>query len=412
MAIGVAAVGKPVLGRSLVGASALAFAGRGIGLLWTVALVARLGLAEYGLYAMAFSASSLLASVIDSPFYARSGRINSADVAPDCTVRTVGGLVFILVGLAAMATGWYVPGFAAVLAGGEASLGSIKARAHRQGRAGLEQGFDLARQLGAIACGMCALLVLGPQHLGIVSLAYAAPYGITMLVSLSRWSGPLRLPPLREFAALSTTSLIGAGYAQLDVILVGALLGPRAAGAYALATLTAWALAVPGMQLATTRIPELRVAATANPGVLRALTSLGIGLGVLCLVAPVAARAMLPSQLVAANCLALLAPFVTLRTLNWYLSTVAVFQQRDTARLRITVLALLVDVALLLGLAPLLGATAASLAAVGADVVLFAGFARTTGYRPRPLHFVSFGALAAVATASAYVIHYPPGTLL
>jgi O-antigen/teichoic acid export membrane protein len=121
---------------------------------------------------------------------------------------------------------------------------------------------------------------------------------------------------------------------------------------------------------------------------------------------------MLPSQLVAANCLALLAPFVTLRTINWYLSTVAVFQQRDTARLGITMLALLVDVALLVGLAPLLGATAASLAAVGADVVLYAGFARTTGYRPQPLHFVSFIALAAAAIASVYVIHYPAGTFL
>jgi O-antigen/teichoic acid export membrane protein len=411
-AVDAAAATPSSLRRSVAGASTLALVGRGVGLVWTVALVARLGLGDYGLYAMAFSASSLLAGVVDSPFLARSGRVDEAGFARDCTLRAWGGTLCLAAALGCLAAGWYVPGFATLLAGGEAALGVVKAEAHRQGRPGTEQALDLARQGTSIACGMAALLALGKHHLLAVSLAYAMPYGVAAAGALRRSVGRPRGVPVREFLSLSATSLVGAGYAQLDVVLVGGILGSKAAGAYALASLAAWALALPGLQYATSRLPELRRRATADPRVVGRVTTAGLCLGAVCLAAPLLASLALPSQLTAARCLALLSPFVATRTVNWYLSTVAVQQRRDTARLGTTGLSLAADVGLLLALVPVIGVMAAPVAAVGADLVLLAGFARTTGCALRGAHLVALGSLALLAAAAGLLMSHPWVTAL
>jgi O-antigen/teichoic acid export membrane protein len=404
--LGIADATHASLRRSIAGASTLALMGRGVGLVWTVALVARLGLGDYGLYAMAFSASSLLAGIVDSPFLARSGRVDERSFARDCTMRTWGGILFLGVGLAALAGGWYVPGFATLVAGGEAVLGVVKADAHRHGRPGAEQALDLARQGTSVVCGMTALLALGRHHLLAVSLAYAIPYVMAAAGALRRSFGRPHAPPVRELLSLSATSLVGAGYAQLDVVIVGGLLGSRAAGAYALAALAAWALALPGLQYTTSRIPQLRRCATADPAVVGTVTTVGLCLGAVCLPAPLVAGLVLPSQLTAARCLALLSPFVATRTVNWYLSTVAVQQKRDSARLVTTVVSLAVDVVLLLALAPVLGVMAAPVAAVGADIALLAGFARSTRCVLHPAHLAALGSLTLLATATGLLVHH------
>jgi O-antigen/teichoic acid export membrane protein len=408
--LGVTTARPPSHRRSVGGASVLALVGRGVGLVWTVALVARLGLGDYGLYAMAFSASSLLAGVVDSPFLMRSARVDERSFTRDCTMRTWGGMLVAGGGLVCLASTWYVPGFAALLAGGETVLGVVKAEPHRQGRPGAEQALDLARQVTSIACGMIALLVLGRHHLLAISLAYAAPYGVAMVDAMRRSIARPHALPLRELLALSATSVAGAGYAQLDVVILGGLLGSTAAGAYALATLAAWALALPGLQYATSRIPELRRSPIVHPAVVSVVMISGLGLGSVCLAAPLVASIVLPSQLTTAECLALLSPFVATRTVNWYLSTVAVLQKRDAARLGTTVLSLAVDVALLIALVPMLGVMAAPLAAVGADLILLAGFARTTRCTLRPLHPTALLSLVLLAAATALLIHYPSTT--
>jgi O-antigen/teichoic acid export membrane protein len=404
--VGVAGATTSSLRRSIAGASTLALVGRGIGLVWTVALVARLGLGDYGLYAMAFSASSLLAGVVDSPFLARSGRVDERSFARDCTMRTWGGILLLGLGVSGLATGWYVPGFATLLAGGEAVLGVVKAHAHRHGRPGVEQALDLARQGSSIVCGMTVLLAVGRHHLLAVSLAYAVPYAVAAAGALRGSLGRPHALPVRELLSLSATSLVGAGYAQLDVVLVGGLLGSRAAGAYALASLAAWALALPGLQYATSRIPELRRCAVADPAVVGTVTTVGLCLGAICLPAPLVAGLALPSQLTAARCLVLLSPFVATRTVNWYLSTVAVQQRRDAARLATTVVSLVVDVVLLLGLTPVLGVLAAPVAAVGADIALLVGFAWTTRCLLRPAHLAALGLLTLLATVTGLLVHH------
>ena len=406
-ALDVARATPPSLRRSVAGASTLALVGRAVGLVWTVALVTRLGLGDYGLYAMAFSASSLVAGVVDSPFVARSGRVDEPSFAHDCTTRTWLGILLLGVGLACLRTTWYVPGFAALVAGGETLLGVVKAGVHRHGRPGAEQALDLGRQCSSIVCGTTALVVLGGHHLTAVSLAYATPYAAAAAGALRRRFGRPRALPVRELLSLAATSLVGAGYAQLDVVILGVLLGSTAAGAYALAALAAWALALPGQQYATGRLPELRRCAEAHPAVVGRVMTGGLCLGTVCVAAPLVARTVLPSQLAAATCLALLAPFVATRTVNWYLSTVAVQQRRDAARLWTTALSLAVDVALLLALVPVIGVLAAPIAAVGADLALLAGFARTTRCRLGPAHLSALGALVAVATITGLLVQHP-----
>ena len=365
----------------------IATLGRCIGALWTAELLLRLGLVDYGVYSIAFAAASLVASLFDSPFYLRSARLPEKAFLADRALRVIVAVGLTLVGvIGLLLVHSYVLGFAAIFAGGEAGVGVLKARAHRGGSIVREQVIDLARQAAAISCGTVLLLV-GRPSLVLVSIAYSFPYFVSVVAAI-RVARPnaARFPNAREFATLSMTSLLGAGYMQLDVILIGLLLGPRTAGSYAIASLIAWSLCLPAQQWANARIPMMR----ANADLTRRLdvnevALIGLALGGAAAFAGVVTAVVFPPGREAAIALLGLTPFIVLRSVNWQLSLRALFHRQDGTRLVATVIALVVDVAVILVLATPLRVLAASIAAVLADAALAVVFLSVASKPPAAL---------------------------
>lgn len=349
---------------------------RGGGLVWTVVVVGVLGLAEYGQYAMAFSLASIIAALTDSPFYVRSARVNLHQLDRDRVVRARIGAVLVLSGVAMVGSGWYVVGYAALFAGGETSLGVFKARYRHRGRPVGEQALDAARQLVSILLGIGAI-VFGVKAIDGVTAAYAAPYVVVGCVAIimARDSQGHDVS-VREFLTLAGSSAVGAAYAQVDVVLLGALASSEAAGAYAIASLVAWSLTLPSLHLSTALIPAARTRVIKAGGVYQRLfpmaeasAAVGAFMGVI-LVAFLVEYARVGSALL------ILAPFVLGRSLNWGAAMIATVEHSDVARLRAATVAVSLDIACLLILLPMVGEKSAPLAAVLAEGALLISYAR------------------------------------
>jgi hypothetical protein len=134
------------------------YCGRVCGLIWTVLLVKFLGIDDYGLYAMGFALSSIVAGPIDNPFLIRSMRVDIQAYLAERTTRAIISAVLFIVGCGLMMSN-YIVGFALMIAGGEIGLNCVKGRYLRNGRPSTVMAIDTVRQLLGIALSASYLVL-------------------------------------------------------------------------------------------------------------------------------------------------------------------------------------------------------------------------------------------------------------
>ncbi|OAK56137.1 lipopolysaccharide biosynthesis protein [Rhodococcoides kyotonense] len=359
------------------------YGGRGIGLLWTVALIAQLGIADYGHYAMAFALAAIIAAPLDHPFGVRSIRVDETDYLGERTTRALIGVALIAVGLCLIDVN-YVAWFALVVAGGEMTFNAYKSRALRDGHPDVTQRMDTVRQASSISLATAYLFAVSEPTLLVASLLYVAPYFVIAFVALvqTRVARPLLPGSWREISMLFSENLANAVYIQGDVLLLGYLTDSTIAGYYSVASVTAWAVAFVGQSFGHTFHEKLRLAdgrVTAGPA-LKHTVVLGCVAGSLLLIAGVVLFfTPAPSQV--AGALVVMSFFVVMRVMNYVFTTVLCLQHRDRTRVLAAAVLAPLKMVLILCLFPL-GAVGAALASVVTDAVLLVWFTRALYREP------------------------------
>lgn len=353
------------------------YGGRGIGLLWTVALIAQLGIADYGHYAMAFALAAIVAAPLDHPFGVRSIRVAEDDYLGERTTRSLIGVGLVVVGLCLIEVD-YIAWFALVVAGGEMTFNAYKSRALRDGHPNITQRMDTARQAASIALATAYLFLAAEPTLFVASLLYVSPYLLIAVLALaqSRTSRP-RVPGSgREMSLLFSENLANAVYIQGDVLLLGYLTDSTIAGYYSVASVTAWAVAFVGQSFGHTFHERLREAGglvSAGPA-LKHTVLLASAAGSLLLVAGVVLF-FTPDPPEVAGALAVMSVFVVMRVVNYVFTTVLYLQHRDRTRVLAAATLAPLKMVLILCLFPL-GAIGAAVASVITDAVLLLWFTR------------------------------------
>lgn len=353
------------------------YGGRGIGLLWTIALIAKLGISDYGQYAMAFALAAILAAPLDHPFTVRSIRVTEREFLGERTTRVLAGAALIVAGLCLIPVS-YIAWFALVIGGGELVFNAYKSQALRDGRPDLTQRMDTARQATSIALATAYLFVVPAPTLVVASLLYAAPYFVIAVLSALRTRGAAPRVPgsWREISMLFSENLANAVYIQGDVLLLGFLTDSTIAGYYSVASVTAWAVAFVGQAFGHTFHEKLRAAdglVTAGPA-LKHTTILGSAAGSLLLAAGVVLF-FTPASPQVAGALMVMSLFVVMRVLNHVFTTVLYLQHRDRTRVLAAATLAPLKMLLVLCLFPL-GAVGAAIASVITDAVLLVWFMR------------------------------------
>jgi O-antigen/teichoic acid export membrane protein len=349
------------------------YGGRGIGLLWTLALISKLGIGEYGTYAMGFALAAIVAAPLDNPFNVRAIRESEERFLAERTTRLLMGLAILIAGLALIPVN-YIAWFGLVAAGGELMFNTYKSRNLRDGHPDRIMRVDTVRQSTSIGLG-CAYLFLAPHPtlLG-ASLLYVAPYFVIAALTAAtvRKHRPAVPGPPRLIVALVAEHLGNALYVQGDILLLGFLTNSTVAGYYSVASVLAWAVAAIGQSYVTTFHEPLRLAGgalSAGPpartivivGLLAGTTVAVIGIGLLISPAPTdLALAML-----------IMAVFCAMRAVNYVYTAVLYMQKRDLVRATSAVALAPVKLALVAGLVAL-GAVGASIASVVTDAILLA----------------------------------------
>ena len=108
------------------------YGGRGIGLLWTLILIAKLGIGGYGQYAMAFALAAIAAAPVDNPFSVRAIRESESRFLSERSGRVLVGLTAMAAGVALIPVN-YLAWFALLVGGGEIVFNAYKSRAFRDG---------------------------------------------------------------------------------------------------------------------------------------------------------------------------------------------------------------------------------------------------------------------------------------
>lgn len=347
------------------------YGGRGVGLLWTLAVISRLGIADYGLYAMGFALAAIVCAPLDNPFNVRALRESRERFLRERTTRVGVGLLLMAAGVAVVDVN-YIAWFGLVVGGGELVFNAYKSQDLRDGHPDRVMRMDTCRQITSIAIATGYLFAADHPTLLVASLLYAAPYfAVAVLaVLVVRGHRPAVPGPPRLLAALVLEHLGNALYIQGDVLLLGFLTDSRIAGLYSVASVLAWAVAALGQSyvatyheplresggdLATGPVPKAIAAVSAVAGVL--VLTVGVGL----LLSPA------PRELGIA--MVLMSVFCAMRAANYVYTAVLYMQHRDLVRAWAAVGLVPVKLACVVALSPL-GAVGAAVASVLTDAVL------------------------------------------
>ncbi|SIR69004.1 lipopolysaccharide biosynthesis protein [Williamsia sterculiae] len=347
------------------------YGGRGIGMLWTIALIARLGIGDYGLYAMGFALGAIVAAPLDHPFTVRSIRESEDRFLRERTCRALLGITLLIAAAATMSVD-YILWFALAYGGGEIVFNAYKSRSLRVGDPHVVQRLDTLRQTVSIVGASAYLLLASDPTLTIASTIYVIPYLVIAVATLLRCRASVPALPggPREIAMLFTENLANAVYVQGDVLLIGALTDTRIAGYYSVASVLAWAVASIGLSFGSTYHEKLRAeggAVTAGPS-LRQTYAVGVVAGVLMLGTGVV-MLFTPVSYQLSVSVVIMSLFVVQRSANYVFTTILYLQGRD--RIRVTA-ALVLAMAKLALVAALFasGAIGAAVASVVADTLL------------------------------------------
>ncbi|MBJ7289139.1 hypothetical protein [Williamsia sp.] len=389
-------IGKPaedLTGRQHItkalAAAMWTYGGRGTGLLWTVTLIAQIGVGGYGQYAMAFAIGAIVSAPIDNPFAVRSIRESEERFRAERSLRVIIAVSMIVLGIILYPVS-YLLWFGLVASGGEMVFAAYKSRRHRDGHPDKVQRMDTTRQVSAVILGGGYLYLVPDPTLAIASILYAIPYLVVALMAIRVvWGDRPAFPgPIKMAAVLFGENLATALYLQGDVLLLGFLTDSTVAGYYSVAVVCAWAVAQVGAALGGTYHEKLRDGAgTLSSGPpLKHTVSLAGAAALLLLLAGIVME-ILPLATELATSVIIMSAFVFFRVINYVYTTILSIQRRDVVRSG----AAAVVVPIKLGLVTLfvsIGAVGAAISSVIADGILLAIYFYVLNRPPRALQNV------------------------
>jgi len=360
------------------------YSSRIVGLGWTVLLISKLGVADYGKYAIGVAAAAIINAAIDNAFYVRSLRIDADRFESERCTRVLFCSVIAAVGIVTYFE-WYIAGFAIIVAAGEMYFNTFKSQFLRLGRPDIAMRYDAIRQLASIALAAGYLVVAPNPDLELAVAFYVAPYAVVMAVCLAYVPGRRPAVPggTNEIFLLSLEAFANAVYGQGDLLVIGWLAGDKVAGYYSIALVTALAISTVGQNYANTFIERLRSAGghlnSAPP--LRHVTRVAmvtggvmasIGVGIMIWGgAPVVAEVFL-----------VLSVWVFVRSIDHVFIVILFLQHRDALRVRATVVAAVFKIGLLFPAVHLLGALGAAISCVLLECCLMAYYYHVIYRRP------------------------------
>jgi O-antigen/teichoic acid export membrane protein len=345
---------------------------------WALLLTHQFGIADYGVFAMAFALATLIGTPLDSYFTVRAPRVDDGTFDGERTTR-----VFIGLGLAFL--GWalwpftFVGGFAVGKAGVDVLFQASRSPLIRDGHPDRAQRADAVRQIVGITLGTAYLLFFPGPTFTVAALIYLAGCASPILVGVRDLvvHAPIRPEITGRTASLVTESLGGVAYGQAGVILLGVLHSTTAAGYYSFGLTLVLSLSALGQSFAYTFHEGLRHSRgdvdTGPPlgtaVVLSAATAVAMG-------GTAAVLWLVGFEQALWLTFAWLAPVSFCRTLSSVSTVVLMMQHRDLFRLKVTAVSLVVKVGLIVVLSSQ-GGPGAAVAFLVADTIMSSAYARS-----------------------------------
>lgn len=357
------------------------YGGRGVGLLWTLALIGRLGVADYGLYGLGFALASIIGPPLDNPFMVRAARESQENFLAERTTRFLMGIGMMAAGVALLQVN-YIAWFGLFVAGGEIIFRVYQSQYFRDGHPERVSRIDTIQRLSGVGSACIYLFLHHDPTLQVASMLYCLPYAVTALLAgvvALRHRPRLPGPPRLVFVLIGETLGIAA-YLQGDVLLLGWLTNSTIVGYYTVSISISVALAVIGQSYGMSFHQSLREAngdLAAGPR-LRTTLLLGAATGSVVLIIGIGLL-ISPAAAQLAIAMMLMSMFCAMRTVSSCFQVVLYTQRRDILRLSANLGLVPVKLALVAVLA-VFGAVGAATATVITDAILLAIYA-TALYR-------------------------------
>jgi hypothetical protein len=372
--------------RRTMRASGWMYSSRALVFGWALLLTHHFGIAGYGVYAIAFAAGALIGVPLDSYFTVRAPRVSQGVFDGERTTRVLIGLGLVFLGWAMWPfTTGFLGGFAVGKAGVDLCFQASRSPLIRDGHPDRAQRADAARQVIGIALGAAYVLLFPGATLEVAALVYLAGTASPILIGVRDL---IVHPPVRPEITARTASILGesiggVAYVQAEVILLGWLVSSTSAGYYSFGATVVWSLAALGQSFAYTFHEGLRHSrghVDSGPPLPTALR-LSAATGLVVAVTAVALRLVDLDQALWLT-FAWLAPVSFLRTLSSVSTVVLMMQHRDLFRLKVTAVALVVKIGLIVLLSSH-GGPGAAVAFLGSDLLVSAAYTWTVYGRQR-----------------------------
>ncbi|GAC1400868.1 MAG: hypothetical protein NVS4B6_05610 [Mycobacterium sp.] len=352
------------------------YGGRAMGLLWTLAMIHRLSISDYGLYSLGFAVTSVLGQTLNNPYVVRAAREPEEDFVRERTSRYLLGVALMVLAQVFIPVN-YILWFGILAAGGELCVGAFKARALREGDPHLTSRIDTSRQVGSVVAG-CAYLFAAPHpNIFFASVAYCVPYVLIAILAVKTVRGdrPQWPGPIKTILVLSGEMLGTAAFLQGDVLLLGWLTNTTVVGYYTLTWVLASAIGYVGQAFGATYTQPLRDSGgdmKMGPP-LRLTVAIGLAGGLIVLVAGVVMLfTPVPHQLAVA--MIIMSAYATFRTIIMVFMFILYAQRRDVIRMTSVIGLVPLKFGILAALSSL-GAVGAAIATSVSDGVLLVVFA-------------------------------------
>ncbi|MCW2800862.1 MAG: hypothetical protein JWQ70_2334 [Aeromicrobium sp.] len=378
----------PALGshlRKAFEASGWMYSSRALVFGWALLLTHQFGIGEYGIYAMAFAAGSLIGVPLDSYFTVRAPRVDDAVFLRERATRALIGMTLVVLGVLIWPVS-FGAGFAVAKAGVDLCFQASRSNLIRDGHPERAQRADAIRQVLGLVMGSAYLLLVDNPSLSFAAALYLIGCGLPILrgVRAIAEHAPIRPELTGRTAYILTEAVGGVAYVQAEVILLGLLGSPSSAGYYSFGSTIVWSLASLGQSFGYTFHEKLRNSngAVASGPPLPTAVWLSVSTGVVVAVIAVGLR-IVDAEDVLWVTFAWLAPVSFLRTLSSVSTVVLSMQHRDSFRMKITAVSVVIKVGLVVALRES-GGPGAAVAFLVSDLVMSGSYTASV-YRRRPI---------------------------
>lgn len=325
---------KTNLFKTLIGIAWM-YGGRGVGLLWTFALIGKLSISDYGLYAMAFAFATIIGPTLDNPWSVRAIRESEERFNRERASRFLIGVGMMAVGVALIPF-TFIGFLGLVVAGGEMTVNSYISRDARDGHPDRVYKWGAGRQFISVALACVYLFAVPDPTLLGACLLYCAPYAVIAVIAAFAvrghrpgLPGPLRLMLILQGEMLFGTTL----YLQGDVLLLGWLTSTEVVGYYNIALMLTSALAAVGQSFVMTYHEPLRQSGgdLATGPKMRTVVLLGLIVGIVIVLVAVGIL-LSPAPPVVGWVMLIMAGFGAVRTVITVFQVILYAQHRDRLR--------------------------------------------------------------------------------